>query len=48
MNKALVFLVLLFPVLVFGQNAQDIIDGLKTDLKAKPSAQKTASIYSRI
>ena len=46
MNKALVFLVLLFPVLVFGQNAQDIIDGLKTDLKAKPNAQKTASIFS--
>jgi signal transduction histidine kinase len=46
MNKAFVFLVLLFPVLVFGQNAQDIIDGLKTDLKAKPNAQKTASIYS--
>ncbi len=37
---------LLFPALMLGQNAQDIIDGLKTDLKSKPNAQKTASIYS--
>ncbi|WP_309642632.1 tetratricopeptide repeat protein [Flavobacterium sp.] len=45
MNK-IFFLVLLFPALMLGQNAQDIIDGLKTDLKSKPNAQKTASIYS--
>lgn len=28
------------------QNAQDIIDGLKKELKANPDAKKTASIYS--
>ena len=30
----------------FAQNAQDIIDGLKKDLKANTDAKKTASIYS--
>ena len=28
------------------QNAQDIIDGLKKDLKANPETKKVASIYS--
>ncbi|PJE42300.1 MAG: two-component sensor histidine kinase [Flavobacterium sp.] len=30
----------------FAQNAQDIIDGLKKDLKANPETKKVASIYS--
>ena len=30
----------------FAQNAQDIIDGLKKDLKANPETKKIASIYS--
>lgn len=46
MNKLLLSFALLFSGFVFGQNAQDIIDGLKNDLKQKPNAQKTASIYS--
>jgi len=45
-HKILVFLLLLLPTLMSGQNAQDIIDGLKANLKTKPDAQKTASIYS--
>ena len=30
----------------YAQNAQDIIDGLKKELKTNPDAKKTASIYS--
>lgn len=43
--KIAIFLLLL-PMWAVSQNAQDIIDGLKTELKAKPNAQKTAVIYS--
>ena len=46
MNKIVVLLALLIPAFMFGQNAQEIIDGLKSELKSKPNAQKTASIYS--
>ena len=46
MKKILFLGMLLCSVLVSGQNAQEIIDGLKTELKSKPNAQRTASIYS--
>lgn len=42
-----IYIVLLFvPLLSFSQNAQEMIDGLKKDLKNNPDATKRASIYS--
>ena len=44
-----ILVLLFFPLGInfgFAQNAQDIIAGLKNDLKANPDAKKTASIYS--
>jgi signal transduction histidine kinase len=47
MKKTLLFIVLVFMTQVIkAQNAQNIIDGLKKDLKTNPDAKKTASIYS--
>jgi signal transduction histidine kinase len=48
MKRTLLSFYFTFFVIVFGysQNAQDIIDGLKKDLKTNPDAKKTASIYS--
>ena len=47
MKKSLLFiLIVLFTQSVKSQNAQNIIDGLKNDLKANPDAKKTATIYS--
>ena len=46
MKKVIVLTALLASVFVFGQNAQDIIDGLKVDLKANPEDKRRATIYS--
>ncbi|MEO5776533.1 MAG: sensor histidine kinase [Flavobacterium sp.] len=47
MKKTLLLFFLVFlSQTVKSQNAQDIIDGLKKDLKANPDAKKTAAIYS--
>jgi len=45
-NTLILYFLLLIPISVKGQNAQDIINGLKKDLKANPDAKKTAIIYS--
>ena len=45
-RKLLLLLVLLNMFCTNAQNAQDIIDGLKNDLKTNPDAKKTATIYS--
>jgi tetratricopeptide (TPR) repeat protein len=41
-----IVLALFAPLFSNGQNAQDIIDKLKKELKASPDAKKTATIYS--
>jgi signal transduction histidine kinase len=47
MKKKLLFVFfLMFPFVGQTQNAQNIIDGLKKDLKNNPDARKTASVYS--
>ena len=46
MKKYFFFLIVTASLSVNAQNAQDIIDGLKNDLKANPDAKKTATIYS--
>jgi signal transduction histidine kinase len=44
--KQLSILLLLFTAFANAQNAQDIIDGLKKDLKSNPDNKKRATIYS--
>ncbi len=44
--KKKLLLLLLITTTAFSQNAQEIIDGLKKDLKNSPDAKKTATIYS--
>lgn len=46
MKRYLYFLVLTASLSAAAQNAQDIIDNLKKELKASPDAKKTATIYS--
>ena len=46
MNKIIIILVLGFQFCGYSQNAQDLIDKLKVELKSKPDAKKTATIYS--
>ena len=46
MKKLLLILFISFSFCLNAQNAQDLIDNLKLELKAKPDAKKTASIYS--
>ena len=45
-NFALLMLVLGFITNAFPQNAQDLIDKLKIELKTKPDQKRTATIYS--
>ncbi|MEK8180460.1 sensor histidine kinase [Flavobacterium buctense] len=45
-NTLILYFLLLISISVKGQNAQDIINGLKKDLKTNPDAKKTAIIYS--
>jgi signal transduction histidine kinase len=46
MKKYFFFLIIIASYSVVGQNAQNIIDNLKKELKAHPDAKKTATIYS--
>lgn len=46
MKNTLIFIILFISFSTNAQNAQDIIDGLKKELKTNPNAQKTATIYS--
>jgi signal transduction histidine kinase len=46
MKKYFFFWIVIASLSVNGQNAQDIIDNLKKELKAHPDAKKTATIYS--
>lgn len=46
MKKYFYLLVLMVSLSVYSQNAQDIIDTLKKDLKTQPDDKKTATIYS--
>ncbi|MBC7524864.1 MAG: sensor histidine kinase [Flavobacterium sp.] len=47
MRKKLLYIIfILYSFISYSQNAQDIIDKLKVDLKSNPDAKKTASIYS--
>ena len=46
MKKILLFIILFYSIGTYSQNAQDIIDKLKIELKSKPDAKKTATIYS--
>ncbi len=46
MKKIITLLILSFQLLSYSQNAQDLIDKLKIELKSKPDAKKTATIYS--
>lgn len=46
MKKYFFFLIIITSFSVTAQNAQDIIDNLKKELKAHPDAKKTATIYS--
>jgi signal transduction histidine kinase len=46
MKKYFILLILITSFSVTAQNAQDIIDNLKKELKANPDAKKTATIYS--
>lgn len=45
-KKILLLALLLFPFLFQAQNAQQLIDNLKVDLRNNPDAKKTATIYS--
>ena len=45
-KKSLLFIVLIIPVFSFAQDAATLIENLKKDLKTKPDANKTATIYS--
>ena len=44
--KITVLLFFVFSIFGFSQNAQDIIDNLKIELKSKPDSKRTATIYS--
>ena len=46
MKKILLFIILFYSIGTYSQNAQDIIDKLKIELKSKPDTKKTATIYS--
>ncbi len=46
MDKKLLFLLFFLPFIVKSQNAQQLIDNLKEELKTQPEAKRTASIYS--
>jgi tetratricopeptide (TPR) repeat protein len=46
MKKTILILLFLNSVFLNAQNAQDLIDGLKKDLKANPDDKKRATIYS--
>ena len=46
MDKKLLFLLFFLPFIVKSQNAQQLIDNLKDELKTQPEAKRTASIYS--
>lgn len=46
MNKILLGFMLFCSSVMFGQNAQDIIDGLKVELKTNPEDKRKATIYS--
>ena len=46
MKKHFFFLIIMTSLSVTAQNAQDIIDNLKKELKAHPDTKKTATIYS--
>ena len=46
MKKQLLLIFLFLPLLNQAQNAQELIDKLKTELKGKPDSKRTASIYS--
>lgn len=46
MKKLLLLLLLFIPLLNKAQNAQELIDKLKTELKGKPDSKRIASIYS--
>ena len=46
MRKVMIILVLIIQVNGYSQNAQDLIDKLKVELKTKPDAKRTATIYS--
>ena len=45
-KKILLIALLLFPFIFQAQNAQQLIDNLKVDLRNNPDAKKTATIYS--
>lgn len=46
MKKHFLFLIIIASLSANAQNAQDIIDNLKKELKSNPDAKKTATIYS--
>jgi signal transduction histidine kinase len=46
MKKYFILLIVTASLSVNAQNAQDIIEGLKNELKTNPDAKKTATIYS--
>ena len=46
MKKYFFFLIIIVSLSASAQNAQDIIDNLKKELKGNPDAKKTATIYS--
>lgn len=46
MKKTLLVFIFFISFSITAQNAQDIIDGLKKELKSNPDAKKTATIYS--
>ena len=46
MKNLLILLFLIIQVCGYSQNAQDLIDKLKVELKTKPDAKRTATIYS--
>ena len=46
MKKLILLFVLGFQFLGFSQNAQDLIDKLKVELKTKPDEKRTATIFS--
>ena len=46
MKIKLLFFLILISIFANAQNAQNIIDGLKNDLKSNPDDKKRATIYS--